>query len=280
MLPTNAAAKSTARVALKKRWPAAIAVSLVLLTVFIIGTYFQQLLLTVLKGDNVWSPFQPQNIIYLNQWSNVAVTIASTLFSLIITFPLVLGVLRWFWRVTAGADDSVGGVFYYFSSAINYKLSLKMFWGYFWRTVVVTVIVFLPYLIVYAATSPQVYELFGTSVPLGVSSLSSIANFLVILGLVGLIAFIIRYYLVFSILFWDETISVHDAFKYSAVVSKGSKSAFFFFLISFIGWFVLSMLAVPLLFTIPYFLASFTVFSRYIINHYQMMQNAVPKGKF
>ena len=280
MLPTNAAAKSTARVTLKKRWPAAIAVSLILLTVFIIGIYFQQLLLTILKGDNVWSPLEPQNIIYLNQWSNVLVTVASTLFSFIITFPLVLGVLRWFWRITGGADDSVGGVFYYFSSVNNYILSLKVFWGFFWRTVALTAIVFLPYMIVYAATSPEVYALFGTSVPLGISSLSSIADFLVILGLVGLIVFIIRYYLVTSILFWDETISVHDAFKYSAVVSKGSKSAYFYFVISFIGWFVLSLLAVPLLFTVPYFLASVTVFSRYVINHYQRTQNMAPQGEF
>jgi len=280
MLPTNAAAKSTARVTLKKRWPAAIAVSLILLIVFIIEIYFQQLVLIIAKGDYVWSPLQPQNIIYLNQWSNVLATVVSTLFCFTITFPLVLGVLRWFWRTTGGADDSVGGVFYYFSSRNNYLLSVKVFWGFFWRAVAVMAVAFLPYVIVYVATSPEVYALFGKSIPLGISSLSSIADFLIVLGLVGLIAFIIRYYLVPSILFWDETVSVHDAFKYSAVVSNGSKGAYFYFVISFIGWFVLSMLAVPLLFTVPYFLASVTVFSRYVINHYQRMQNIASQSKF
>jgi len=278
MLPTNVAAKSTARVTLKKRWPAAIAVSLILLTVFIIEIYFQQLILVLVKGDYVWSPLQPQNVIYLNQWPNVLVSVVSTLFCVIITFPLVFGVLRWFWRITGGADDSIGGVFHYFSSINNYLMSVKVFWGLFWRTVVVTAVAFLPYLIVDAATSPKVYALIGTSVPLGISSLSSIADLLIILGLVGFVAFIIRYYLVPSILFWDENVSVHKAFKYSAVISKGSKGAFFYFVISFIGWFVLSLLAVPLLFTIPYFLASITVFSRYVINHYQMMKKVVPRG--
>jgi len=280
MLPTNAAAKSTARVTLKKRWPAAIATSLILLTVFIIEIYFQQLVLVIAKGDYIWSPLQPQNIIYLNQWPNVLVSVVSTLFFFTITFPLLFGVLRWFWRTTGGADDSVGGVFYYFSAINNYLLSLKVWWGFFWRAVAVTALMFLPYMIAYAATSPEVYALFGTSVPLGISSLSSISDFLIILGLVGSIALIIRFYLVPAILFWDETISVNDAFKYSYIVSKGSKAAFFYFVISFVGWFVLSMLAVPLLFTVPYFLASVTVFSRYIINNYQRMQNTAQQGEF
>lgn len=280
MLPTNVAAKSTARVTLKKRWPAAIAVSLILLTVFVMEIYFQQLMLIIVKGDFIWSPFQPQNIVYLNQWSNVLVTVISTAFCVAISFPLFFGVLRWFWRVTNGADDSVGGVFYYFSSVDKYFMAIKLFWGFFWRTVVITAIVFLPYIIVTVLTSPDVYALFGKSIPLGISSLASISGFLAVIGTVGFIALIIRYYLVPSIIFWDETVSVHDAFKYSVIVSKGSKSAYFYFLISFIGWLVLSLLAIPLLFTIPYFLGSVTVFSRYILNNYQRMHKAVPEGEF
>ena len=66
--------------------------------------------------------------------------------------------------------------------------------------------------------------------------------------------------------FWftssDANVPISEIFCY---FSNGKTLSF---VLSFFGWFLLTFLYHPTLFTLPYFLASYSVFCRFLINHY------------
>jgi uncharacterized membrane protein len=54
------------------------------------------------------------------------------------------------------------------------------------------------------------------------------------------------------------------------MISKHSSGAFASLILSFFGWFLLSLFGIPLVYTLPYFLISYVVHCRFAIVNYNL----------
>jgi hypothetical protein len=63
----------------------------------------------------------------------------------------------------------------------------------------------------------------------------------------------------------DESLEVSEVLHLSSVISKQSLLDFVFFCFSLFGWIILSFLVIPLVFTLPFILVSYLVYSSYAI---------------
>ena len=123
----------------------------------------------------------------------------------------------------------------------------------------------IPYVTVEILTSVNFYSLIGINVSEGFLSMYFINSWFLILGVFAGIVVLGRYFLVPAIITANDSTDVREAFKLSKKVASGYIGSFLTFLLSFAGWLLLSLFAFPLIFTLPYFLASFSEFSRTVI---------------
>ncbi len=194
----------------------------------------------------------------------------ATIIILLVTVfaPLFLGVLNFFKRLLWNQDDSVLIIFKFFSSLAIYKRALHFIVLFCIKLVSAAAVLFFPCLIVWLLSSEKLYALLGLSLPVCASNLWALNSFLSFLALLALCFVMLKYYLSAFIFVGNEGINVAEAINMSVIISKRTGGDFFGLLLSFAPWILLSFFLVPLVFTVPYFLASYAVHCRYAIAAY------------
>lgn len=249
-LPQSAVVKSTARVALKNKWPAA---SLAALTLVLTAFIFEMLKTTLYF-------FRPTPVM----------TIITLVESVFLLCPLFFGVVRYFYRLTAGTQDELDSIFYYFSSFYHYKRILKLTILLLVRLIGITIVAMLPYLIVRLLSGSWLYGMIGTGVPLWTSNLRIIESFFRLAGNLLILLAMLRYYLVPVIVVMDEDLLLLEAVHISCMVAKRSWSSFLGLCVTCAGWIFLSFLVLPLVFTAPFLMACYVIHCRFAIVHYNL----------
>lgn len=240
--------KKTARTALSEHWLSAVAVSTVLIFVFFIGMLTASLVSVFAKTVGY--------IIFLGLY-------------LVFAFcPLLLGVLYWFRRLLWSQNDSVVLIFKYFTDKSEYKRAMHLILILTVKFITVAVTVYFPCIIVWILSSEWFYDLIGGSLPVWTSSLWTLNSFLAIIASFALVAVMIRYYLAPYLFVSNDNIHPAEAVNMSTVISKRTGADFFGLVLSFAGWFILSLFVAPLIFTLPYFLMSYIVHCRYAVTAY------------
>lgn len=258
-MPGNAAVKSTARTALKAFWPGGIAATLCFLSAM-------ALLFLVCAVNST----------LLGTRAFILNIIIAVLFCFFIAVPCFFGLLRFFRHAVYGNLGAFSSLFYYFSDIKKYKKSVWFSLMLICRIGAVGMLTFLPYFII------RIVEL----LPFRFISDSFFLQFSIVRGViffVGLLFFIImtlRYYIA-PMLFvccddkhWTEIIYV------SKHISRYSSGAFLVLLIGFVGWALLSVLGVTLIYTLPYMLTSYVVHCRFAFNHYNHNIELMKKTDF
>ena len=187
--------------------------------------------------------------------------------------PLFHGILRWFWYLGIDKKLPVGEVFYIFSDLKVYAKSLYFYLLLIGKSVMLFVVSLLP-----AAALRILPELLGERLPDGYGTLIYFAsNLLLVVGIVVAILLSLKYFLAPVIFLINEELAPEDAIVISADM-KLSKSSCVGFYMSFLGWAVLSLLGLPLLYTLPYYLMSYVVAVRFAVtNHrYDMARWGLP----
>lgn len=251
MLPSSAAVKSTAKNSLKGVWPSAITVGVVLMLTYSFGLFLSELVKAL-------TPFNDA----------VVSLVILGIFSMILFVPLCLGALRWFWCITAGKENDKKEIFIYFSSPKKYLRAVGYIISLLVRLLLCALIAFFPAIIASVLSRPWFYVAVDFSMPMWSANLPVIANFLEVLGLILFAFLALRLYLSGLLLVIDDEMHPGEAFHISSLISRDFLMNFILLSISFFGWFLLSLLAVPILFTLPLFLASFVVHGRFAINYY------------
>jgi uncharacterized membrane protein len=262
MQPTFQEIKLAAKSSLKHRWPEAIAVTVVFLATALLNLVMQSALMTIFKVDNVWSPFSPTDVPFHNIVAGFCITIFSAVFSLSVMFPLIYGVMRWFWLVTGGGDPSLSEIFYYFSSFAVFKKAVLVSIGLFIRLVIGAVLSFLPYVILNVVTLPDFYTRFSITMQTWVDRLTTLIPVLEVMGFLFLMFWVSLYAMFYTVMFNNPTQSAHSIIRASVKMTRNRRVRFVVFALSFLGWFLLNTLVIPLVFTMPYFMASLAVYGR------------------
>jgi hypothetical protein len=211
------------------------------------------------------------------EWIALLVLVVLTIF---ILSPALLGTIRWFWRVTDGAEDQPREIFYYFSSLFLYKRALKCGLLFIFKCFTAFFTCLLPYFITFILTEAWVYQFLGAEMPLWVAGLALVRSFLQVVGAFAGFAVISRYYLFPAITVMDDDILLLEALHISVMVSHRSVAALLGVVVSLLGWILLSFLVAPLIYTAPLFFAAYAVHSRYALVNYNLNLDFYTKDKY
>ncbi len=203
----------------------------------------------------------------------VIITGSVALCSFLVLRPLQQGLTRWFYRLSAGESAPVLSIFDYFGAGRSYGKSLWLAFQLGLRTLLWSVLFYLPVLALAAGLSLFPYQQSSLNTLIFYTGIFVTVLLAVILS-VYFWAFQQRYFLAPYLLAEDGGQKVSRIIKQSVKASKGRRGEILRLQLSFIGWFLLSVLLFPLLYTLPYYRASLSVYARYLIERQQRMEAA------
>ena len=252
-IPSSSIVKNTVKSALKgKRVPATLA------SLTVVFAYYIVYMLTTSLAS------------VMNDAFKIIATVFFALALIFLVLPLLLGAIRYFWRLTGGADDNPATVFYYFASLFAYRRAVKLILLVIFRLVCVTFVCMLPYFIVNILSDTWLYHLLGTEMPLWVAGMDLLKSFLQVSGICVAVVVSLRYYLVPAIAVMDEDLLLLEAVHISVMVSRRSASAFCGLVASLVGWILLSFFVIPTVYTVPLFIGCYVVHSRFALVNYNL----------
>lgn len=252
MTASSSVVKLTARTALKNNWLKAIAACMTVISAFIIISGIASL--TSYVGGNTFA------------------YICEAILCFLLLFPLTHGLVRFFWRLLFGADDRPLAVFYFFSGKAEYMRAMRLITGLCLRLAFFAIILFIPAKIVDIFGSAKVYDLLDIPIPLWTSNLYYLSLFLKTVATVLLFFIMLRYYAAPILSVADEEMDASEAIHMSCVIYKRTMLDFIYLFFSFAGWLLLSLTVIPLVFTMPYFIAGVCVHTRFAIAEYNAFE--------
>lgn len=198
----------------------------------------------------------------------------ATVISFLILSPLIIGMFEWYWNITDGKETKIGDIFAWYGSGKLYGKSLLLSLNIGIRMILWSILLF---------AVPTALEIVGNLIITGigtnvkqmtgdmmmkyaVGAICLLGGFLLTLGAALLYIFIISRYIPAVYLFTEnKDLKSAEAIKISVKYSKPYRWEYTKFVLSYIGWFITCIFLLPLLYVIPYFFSSLTVFTKSII---------------
>ncbi len=199
---------------------------------------------------------------------NTFANILLIILNLFLFFPMLLGGIRYFWRILCGVCDNPISVFYYFINLENYLKAISIILKLAVKTILFGILFSLPYIVVSLISNAEIYERFNIAIPLWTANLSNLAIFLRSIATVGTTFVMLKYYLAPMLIVADENMDAGEAMHMSVMISKRSMLDFIFLLFSMLGWILLSLLFIPLLYTLPLFITVYLTHCSFAVNDY------------
>ncbi len=238
----------TARTALKKNWLNAVIACVEGIFAYFL-CYYSAYLLEIVAGETAG------RILFL-------------VLAFFLLLPLFSGLIRYFWRMIFGVCDHPASVFWYFSETGQYLRAVKVWGALALRGILFGFLLFLPSAVLNFFSKLPFYDFFHLSMPLWAANLGYLALLCRSVAAVIFFFVMLRYYTAPFLAVADENMDIAEVFHMSVVISKMSATDFLVLLFSFLGWAALSLLMIPMIFTIPYFLTACSVHVRFVIAQY------------
>lgn len=271
--------KADAKKMLKGRYGPLIVIALVSLSVTAVFSYLQSLFLISFNLIDVESgsyTFAFTDITDVRIYIFAGIMLLCALLSFIITSPLTIGTCRYLFNLVSGRETHLEGIFTYFTSGKMFKralffyirkTALELFWG-----IVCFVPGFSAYgLGIYSSGVDFSAIVSGEAVTLENEQallLISLGSLLLFAGSFIYITITLKYFLSDYILASDDTVTSKMAISISVKMMKGRVFQYVGFILSFVGWILLSFLTcgVLFLFTVPYIMVATALFAKTIID--------------
>ncbi len=240
--------KQTAKTALKGNFARVLAASMIFIFTWIISTNLVGIL-SIFAGKTV-------------------IGIISIIISIFITLPIGLGLLRYVWRMLFSACDNPISVFYWFSDKKLYIRAIKLILNIIARAAFWLLILNIPSILLYALSKSFIFELIGTATPLWTANLGFYPPLLKNISFVIVFFIMLKYYMAPMLFIADENMDVGEALYKSTVISRKSSYDFLGLLLSSLGWIALSLLVLPMPFTLPLLISYYAVHIRFTVAEY------------
>ena len=169
-------------------------------------------------------------------------------------------------------------MFFYFSSSAVYRKSVNFILRLIIRLLISYFLLSLPAIIVGGLASADVYEFFGFAIPLWTPLLSTISNLLFVLSFIIFIFVNIKYYLSPYLFIIDDEITPENALKMSIIISRRTQIDFIYLFFGMIVYVILSLLYLPLIFTMPILLMTYLIHSKYAVIQYNSTIDALTEN--
>lgn len=267
--------KQNAKRALTGNWGKAIAILLILFAVSMLFVFFEALFYWIFQFTGQTGPvlsldFIPPDYPLLSQARTISlapqlVSLASMVCGLLVLSPLSLGVTKWYYATAGGEAADASAVFHFFSQRGLYFKSV-------WYHVQITVRSFLwgaalfaPGLVLFALCSYYL-ERPGEDMQLTAISFGLVLScVLLVLCALVLILVLLRYFLAPYYLVHRPELTVSEAIQLSIQGTREQKGNLLLFGLSFLPWALAGLLVLPLLYVLPYLMASRALYAKVLI---------------
>lgn len=261
--------KQNAKKAMAGSWSKAVTLLLFLVGLWLFLTLLEALIHTAmgvqLFEDTLGTPYRYWDDVLHVSPVSISVAAVMALISFFIGAPLHLGVRSWFYALCEGRSDGLLSAFSFFESGAR-----------FWRSVRLSLAVAVRKLlfgILFLAPPAALLTLGLTLLPPESKAEALIVTVLLLSGAVLLAVsallcsiFLNRYFLAPYLVAQGET-GVHTAIRRSASYMRGNKVELFVLNISFLPWWLLCITVLPILYAVPYRMASRAMFARWAVQY-------------
>ena len=259
--------KKNARESLKHHWGRAIGILLFLFAVNAVFLLLEQLFYYLLSMNGTVEPALVVDL-FRGQlrvtWSMALVTLTFALVSFVLTTPLMFGMTKWYFHQVGGERPSLLTLFTYFYSIRDLARSLALrvmlgvrvlLWGALFGL-------------------PSEVPAFGIEAAAGYGGSFAL---LAVLGLILLEAVVTvimallwfcwvqRYFLAEYLFVSRADMGLHAMIRESVRIMKGNRWDAAKLYLSYLPWYLLGLLVVPLLFTAPYLFAGTAINARVLL---------------
>lgn len=264
MFPSSKAVKSTALENLRGNWAKAAGAALIpVAATAMLACVFDMLL-------------------WLTDTSAVAYAagVPAVLCAVFIISPLMLGTVRFFRAFALDKNTDIACVFEYFSSKTQYFRAVRFTFSLFIRVFIIGFFFMLPSILTDLAYRGNLDFLMRDATPLWFGDLWIVTLVLRIIAAALLAIVVLKYYLAPFIFAANDNITAAEAIHQSTCAAKISAGAFASLLLSMLGWILISVTLIPLVFTLPYFLACYNAHGNFAVFHYNKSLRVKKENEF
>ncbi len=252
MLPSSKIVKEDAKKHLSGKWPLSIAAIMIsLFFVFFLLVLFSLLVQFFSGGIPL-----------------IILSVSVIFIAALLGFPLTLGVLRLFRYIYEAKDTSLYTAFYYFSSRRLLLKTFKLFILLTSKIALIALLLLLPATITDLLASGRLPFFADSGMPIWFSNLWVFSAFLRGIAAVIFFVTVIRHCPSLYIFIINDDLDCFEIMHLSTKVSKRSAGAFIGLIFSFLGYFLISIFVVPLIFTLPIFIMSYLTHSAAAVELY------------
>ena len=259
--------KKNARESLKHHWGRAIGILLFLFAVNAVFLLLEQLFYYLLSMNGTVEPALVVDL-FRGQlrvtWSMALVTLTFALVSFVLTTPLMFGMTKWYFHQVGGERPSLLTLFTYFYSIrdLARSLALRVMLGVrvlLWGALFGLPSAVLAFGIEAAAGYGGSFALLAV---LGLILLEAVVT--VIMALLWF-CWVQRYFLAEYLFVSRADMGLHAMIRESVRIMKGNRWDAAKLYLSYLPWYLLGLVVVPLLFTAPYLFAGTAINARVLL---------------
>lgn len=259
--------KKNARESLKHHWGRTIGILLFLFAVNAVFLLLEQLFYYLLSMNGTVEPALVVDL-FRGQlrvtWSMALVTLTFALVSFVLTTPLMFGMTKWYFHQVGGERPSLLTLFTYFYSIrdLARSLALRVMLGVrvlLWGALFGLPSAVLAFGIEAAAGYGGSFALLAV---LGLILLEAVVT--VIMALLWF-CWVQRYFLAEYLFVSRADMGLHAMIRESVRIMKGNRWDAAKLYLSYLPWYLLGLLVVPLLFTAPYLFAGTAINARVLL---------------
>ena len=268
--------KKNARASLKGSWGPAVAVFLTIIGVYLLISALEQALYILLGMSGFKDVLNTPDFFFDDELNVDFWAVVCTGFSSLLLFllgsPLAAGCARWYFSLSEGSPLGFEGLFFSFTSGKHYSRSLGAAFLISIRSALWGMLFLFPPVCLAAF-----FQWAGTFDTLPVSrmliDLGATASWILFsIAIFALFIFLQRYFLVYYLLADRPQTPLLRIMSTSVKMMKHHKWEAFSLKFSFIGWQLLAILVLPMLYVTPFYYASMAIYARYVIEYFQRMQ--------
>lgn len=257
-------AKSTAKQALKDVWGVAVALTLTGIAVTLITMFFQSLVgmfldITLLSYGTQSTPQINTSI------TSIVFTAFFCVFNLLVISNLELGTKAYYFYRSYGEDNDISAAFMYFNSLKSTLKSCGLYVRIFLETAVATTIIFIPFTVTDMLTDMFYVRNLTEADKILLLMVSILSVLMFIVGVIFVLIYVGNFFAVPYAAAANPTLKNGDIIKQSKLAAKGNLSEIFMLKLSFIPACLTLILAVPILYVLPYINMTCSIYARYLL---------------
>lgn len=260
--------KINGRKCLANNWGKAVAIVLLSLAVYLLFAIVETIISTMLGISIPNQSFRTMDELASNipdtSILSLILTTVMAIGSFLIIVPLNLGITGWYQKLSDGYSDDILTIFSCFSNRNMMLRSLGLYLNIGIRTLIVGILhLIIPVCTIVLSSWTLHSGKFDGAYFVGSLGMVFGIILLCVLGTFFLIYvqkyFLCKYYLL------DGKTTVKDAVRSSIQATRGLRDSIFLYKLSFIGWAILGIFSLPLLYIIPYYSSSSMLYARFLI---------------